>query len=213
MNLSNAKDESSSCQCTTTLHGKKKETKKIAFRMLPELLSMPEDSRQLADIPTRGSFTRDEWNNLLHLFNISHFGSICCSQNFSSASCPKMMANRMQKGTREEIIVAKSKPTLNLLSKTEASSSIVLSPNASKLSGDTESTEKPVARDSNQNDAASSFQVWQKDAERDESTRRLVALTAKNSESIEGNDTVLPRNFHISTAYVPHLEKVYSNLR
>ena len=30
---------------------------------------------QLADILTKGNFTRDEWNNLLHLFNISHFSS------------------------------------------------------------------------------------------------------------------------------------------
>ena len=28
---------------------------------------------QLADILTKGSFTRDEWNHLLTLFNISHF--------------------------------------------------------------------------------------------------------------------------------------------
>ena len=31
---------------------------------------------QLADILTKGEFTRDEWNNLLHLFNISHFRSL-----------------------------------------------------------------------------------------------------------------------------------------
>ena len=37
---------------------------------------------------TQCSFTRDQWNNLLHLLNISHFSSICCSQNFSSTSCP-----------------------------------------------------------------------------------------------------------------------------
>ena len=30
---------------------------------------------QLAVILTKGDFTRDEWNNLLHLFNISHFSS------------------------------------------------------------------------------------------------------------------------------------------
>ena len=29
---------------------------------------------QLADILTKGNFTRDEWHHLLHLFNISHFG-------------------------------------------------------------------------------------------------------------------------------------------
>ena len=28
---------------------------------------------QLADILTKGNFTRDEWNHLLCLFNISHF--------------------------------------------------------------------------------------------------------------------------------------------
>ena len=31
---------------------------------------------QLADILTKGNFTRDEWNHLLCLFNISHFSSI-----------------------------------------------------------------------------------------------------------------------------------------
>ena len=36
---------------------------------------------------------------------------------------------------------------------------------------------------------------------------------AGNSESIDGNDTVWPHNFHTSTAYVPHLEKVFSNVR
>ena len=38
---------------------------------------------QLADILTK----RGEWNNLLHLFNISHFSSLCCAQNFSLTSC------------------------------------------------------------------------------------------------------------------------------
>ena len=31
---------------------------------------------QLADILTKGNFTRDEWNHLLCFFNISHFSSI-----------------------------------------------------------------------------------------------------------------------------------------
>ena len=34
---------------------------------------------QLADILTKGSFTRDEWNHLLCLFSISHFRSTVCS--------------------------------------------------------------------------------------------------------------------------------------
>ena len=33
---------------------------------------------QLADILTKGNFTRDEWNHLLCLFNISYFSSIAC---------------------------------------------------------------------------------------------------------------------------------------
>ena len=48
---------------------------------------------QLADILTKGSFTRDEWNNLLHLFKISHFSS---AENFSLVSCFEKMAKRMQ---------------------------------------------------------------------------------------------------------------------
>ena len=41
---------------------------------------------QLADILTKGNFTRDEWNHLLTLFNISHFSYLCCAQNFSLTS-------------------------------------------------------------------------------------------------------------------------------
>ena len=35
---------------------------------------------QLADILTKGNLTRDEWNHLLRLFNISHFSSTVCSE-------------------------------------------------------------------------------------------------------------------------------------
>ena len=48
---------------------------------------------QLADILTKGNFTRDEWNHLLCLFNISHF---------SSAECSEVMSKRTQKDSREE---------------------------------------------------------------------------------------------------------------
>ena len=34
---------------------------------------------QLGDILTKGNFTRDEWNHLLSLFNISHLSSTVCS--------------------------------------------------------------------------------------------------------------------------------------
>ena len=48
---------------------------------------------QLADIFTKGNFTRDEWNHLLCLFNISHFSSTVCSA---------AMAKRLQQESGEE---------------------------------------------------------------------------------------------------------------
>ena len=42
---------------------------------------------QLADMFIKGNFTRDEWNNLLHLFYISQFSSLCFAQNFSFTCC------------------------------------------------------------------------------------------------------------------------------
>ena len=81
---------------------------------------------QLADIQTKGNFTRDEWNNLLHLFNISIL---------STASCPEAMSKVMQQGTGEERVVAKSKPTLNLVSHTAVSFPAAPSSSASSRPG------------------------------------------------------------------------------
>ena len=63
---------------------------------------------QLADMLTKGNFTRDEWNNLLHLFKVIDFSFLCCSQNFSLTSCTKTMAKRMQEPEGEERIVVQS---------------------------------------------------------------------------------------------------------
>ena len=60
---------------------------------------------QLEDILTKGSFTRDEWNHLLSLFNISHF---------SSTACIASMAKRIQQESGEERVTAKSRPMMNL---------------------------------------------------------------------------------------------------
>ena len=60
---------------------------------------------QLADILTKGNFTRDEWNHLLNLFNISHF---------SSTACIAAMAKRAQQESGEERATAKSRPMMNL---------------------------------------------------------------------------------------------------
>ena len=48
---------------------------------------------QLADILTKGNFTRDEWNHMLSLFNIGHFSSTVCSA---------AMAKRIQQESGEE---------------------------------------------------------------------------------------------------------------
>ena len=76
---------------------------------------------QLADILTKGSFTRDEWNHLLCLFNISHFSSTVCSA---------AMAKRFQQDSGEERVTAKSKPMMNLIARTPSvvSSSTSVSP-------------------------------------------------------------------------------------
>ena len=70
---------------------------------------------QLADMLTKGNFTRDEWNNLLHLFNISHFSSTCCTKNFSLISC-STMAKRIQDQREEERVVSKSRRAATNLS-------------------------------------------------------------------------------------------------
>ena len=63
---------------------------------------------QLADMLTKGNFTRDEWNHLLCLFNISHF---------SSANCSEVILKRTPKESSAERVTAKSKPMMNLVSR------------------------------------------------------------------------------------------------
>ena len=76
---------------------------------------------QLADILTKGNFTRDEWNHLLTLFNISHF---------SSTACIAAMAKRAQQESGEGRVTAKSRPMMNLTARTPSfvSSSASLNP-------------------------------------------------------------------------------------
>ena len=63
---------------------------------------------QLADMLTKGNFTRDEWNLLLCLFNISHF---------SFTDCSEVMSKRTQKDSGEEGVTAKSKQMMNMVSR------------------------------------------------------------------------------------------------
>ena len=45
----------------------------------PRSKSVFNTKHQLADMLTKRNFTRDEWNHLLSLFNISHFSSTACT--------------------------------------------------------------------------------------------------------------------------------------
>ena len=83
---------------------------------------------QLADILTKGNFTRDEWNHLLCLFNISHF---------SSTNCSEVMSKRTQKDLGEERVTGKSKPMINLVSRCSERTPDVLPSTASESPGKT----------------------------------------------------------------------------
>ena len=63
---------------------------------------------QLADILAEGNFTRDEWNHLLCLFNISHF---------SSTNCFEAMAKISQQDSGEERVTTKSRPMMSLIAR------------------------------------------------------------------------------------------------
>ena len=78
---------------------------------------------QLADILTKGNFTRDEWNHLLCLFNIRHFRSTECSE---------VMSKRTQEESSEERVTAKSKPMMNLVSRCSERTPDVLPTTASE---------------------------------------------------------------------------------
>ena len=45
---------------------------------------------QLADILTKGNFTREEWNHLLTLLNISHFSSTACYRGDGKTSSTRI---------------------------------------------------------------------------------------------------------------------------
>ena len=93
---------------------------------------------QLADILTKGSFTRDEWKHLLNLFNISHF---------SSTACTATMAKRAQQGSGEKRVTAKSRPMMNLTARMPSVVSSSTSSNPGKTSYGYQDPGKSIAVD------------------------------------------------------------------
>ena len=93
---------------------------------------------QLADILTKGNFTRDEWNHLLTLFNISHF---------SSTACTAAMAKRAQQESGEERVTAKSRPMMNLTARMPSAVSSSASSNPGRTSYGYQDPERSVPSD------------------------------------------------------------------
>ena len=71
---------------------------------------------------TNGNFTRDEWNHLLCLLNISHF---------SSTDCSEVMSKRTQEESGEQRVTAKSRPMMIFI----ARAPLTLSSSASESPG------------------------------------------------------------------------------
>ena len=93
---------------------------------------------QLADILSKENFTRDEWNHLLTLFNISHF---------SSTACLAAKAKRAQQDSGEGRVTAKSRPMMNLTARTLSFVSSSASANLGRTSHGYQDPEQPVLDD------------------------------------------------------------------
>ena len=111
---------------------------------------------QLADMLTKGNFTRDECNHLLCLFNISHFSSKVCSE---------VMSKRTQQESGEERVTAKSRPMMSLIARAPST----LSSSAS------ESPEK---------ESYGSQSPWSAKAEKEDRTGQLVVDRDASHESV-----------------------------
>ena len=94
--------------------------------------------KQLEDILTKGNFTRDEWNRLLNLFNISHF---------SSTACTDAMEKRAQQESGEERVTAKSRPMMNFTARMPSVVSSSTSSNPGRTWYGYQDPEKSVAVD------------------------------------------------------------------
>ena len=93
---------------------------------------------QLADILTRKNFIRDDWNNLLNLFNIDHF---------SPTVCTTAMTKRAQQESGEGRVTAKSRPMMNLTARTLSFVSSSASSNPGRTSHGHQDPERHVLDD------------------------------------------------------------------
>ena len=131
----------------------------------PEIkIKYVDTKNQLADMLTKGSFTRDEWNHLLRLFNIMNFLMFSCSHFLSTKKPNTVVAKPRPVSLRSRSLSANQSPMLD--------SGASYSPRKCRLgwNSDLTSTEKS-GRDSSENSASSS-QVWHRDDKLFPSTER-----------------------------------------
>ena len=93
---------------------------------------------QLADILTKENFTRDEWNPLLNLSNISHF---------SSPACTAAMAKRAPQESGGERVTAESRHVMNLTARMPSVVSSSTSSNPGRTSYGYQDPERHVLDD------------------------------------------------------------------
>ena len=133
---------------------------------------------QHANLLTKGSFTRDEWNRLLCLFNISHFSSI---NNLEA------MSKRTPEDAGEERVTAKSKPMMNLVSRCRVRDPTVLASIAS---------ENPVTTKSeSQNVPLSSLNVQQTSTGRHVYDKFVIDDDMDSDTATESNLSLRSRSF------------------
>ena len=121
-------------------------THRVAFDWLFDRINLDpkiqikyiDTKNQLADILTKGNFTRDEWNHLLTLFNINHF---------SSTTCIAAMEKRAQQESGEGRVTAKSRPMMNLTARTPSLVSSSASSNPGRNSYGYQDPERHVLDD------------------------------------------------------------------
>ena len=118
---------------------------------------------QRADILTKGNFTRDEWNHLLCLFNISHFSAAVCSQ---------VMSKRTQKESGEERVTAKLRPMMSLIARSPSTLSSSTSISLGKKSYDSQNP-------------------WSAKAEKCDGTEQPVVGRDTSHESVQHTNNLL----------------------
>ena len=173
-------------------------------------------------------------NNLLHLFNISHFSSLCCAKNFSLLSCTtERMAKKMQEQKDENRIVAKSRqrrwtwPVLFIQVLHLWTVRLRLEARRySKLQFDRLAyqknfvqarikipipTQRLVPKDGKGtlNFSSALVNLWQLKTKDVQKILKLQKIQNTQNPKVEFGH----KNFHISPDCVPHMEKVFSIVR